>query len=260
MLPLPRREATPVAIELADVSKTYAANGSITDAVQHVTFTAGDHEFISLIGPSGCGKTTILKLVSDLVPPTSGRVLVNGMIPGDARKARLFGYVFQDATLLPWRTVLDNSLLPLEIIGAPRDRELGRDLLRLVGLDGFEDHYPDQLSGGMQQRVSIARALSFNPGILLMDEPFGALDMITRDRMGLELLRIWQETRKAVLFVTHSIQEAVFLSDRVVVFTPRPARVAEILNVDLRRPRAPEVRDTPGFLEYVRHLRQVLEG
>jgi NitT/TauT family transport system ATP-binding protein len=250
----------PVAIELFDVSKTFATTGTRTDAVSHVTFTAGDHEFISLIGPSGCGKTTILKLVSDLVPPTSGRISVNSVSPGKARKARSFGFVFQDATLLPWRTVLDNALLPLEVIGAPKDLTLGRNLLNLVGLEGFERHYPDQLSGGMQQRVAIARALSFNPGILLMDEPFGALDMITRDRMGLELLRIWQETRKTVLFVTHSIQEAVFLSDKVIVFTPRPARVAEIVDVSLPRPRSAAVRDTAAFLEYVRHLREVLEG
>jgi NitT/TauT family transport system ATP-binding protein len=249
-------------IEIADVGKRFAAATGALDALANVTFSIDEGEFVSLIGPSGCGKTTILKLIGDIMPASSGQIRINGRSPAEARRARSFGFVFQDAVLLPWRTVSDNVRLFHEVIGDSRKPETARrvqELIDLVGLSGFERHYPHQLSGGMQQRVSIARALSFDPQILLMDEPFGALDLITRDKMGSELLRIWESTRKTVLLVTHSITEAVYLSDRVVVFSPRPARVLRIVDITLPRPRAPEIRDQPVFHEFVRDLRGLLE-
>jgi NitT/TauT family transport system ATP-binding protein len=249
-------------IEIQDVSKRFPVSGGFTEALLNVSFQLARSEFISLIGPSGCGKTTLLKLIGDIFPPTSGRIQVAGKTPAEARRERSFGFVFQDAVLLPWRTVEQNVRLFHEVIGDHKQPEVRRKtqaLIELVGLQGFERHYPNELSGGMQQRVSIARALSFDPQILLMDEPFGALDMITRDKMGFELLRIWEQTKKTVLLVTHSISEAVFLSDRVVVFSPRPARVVRIVEIELPRPRPPEIRDEPVFHEYVRDLRGLLE-
>jgi NitT/TauT family transport system ATP-binding protein len=217
------------AIEVDRVGLTYGAEGSArrVEALRDVGFTVGDGQFVSIIGPSGCGKSTLLKIVADLLPPSSGRVSVFGGDAHTARERRSFGFVFQTPLLFPWRTSLDNVALMLEIQGLRRTerRERARRFLELVGLSGFEDHHPGELSGGMQQRVAIARALSFDPRILLMDEPFGALDAITRDRMGFELLRIWQRTGKTVLLVTHSIPEAVLLSDIVVTMTPRPGRV-----------------------------------
>jgi NitT/TauT family transport system ATP-binding protein len=249
-------------IDIREVSKRFPLRRGYLDALVDVTLSVGRNEFVSLIGPSGCGKTTILKLIGDILPVSAGRILVDGKTPAEARKERSFGFVFQDAVLLPWRTAEQNVMLFHEVIGDGRRPEVGqhvRDLLELVGLTGFEHHYPTELSGGMQQRVSIARALSFDPKILLMDEPFGALDLITRDKMGFELLRIWERTKKTVLLVTHSITEAVFLADRVVVFSPRPARVLRIVNVALPRPRPPELRDEPIFHEYTRELRGLLE-
>jgi NitT/TauT family transport system ATP-binding protein len=249
-------------IEYRDISKRFSVRGGFTEALLNVSFTIKRNEFISLIGPSGCGKTTLLKITGDIFPASSGRVLIDGKTPVQARKERSFGFVFQDAVLLPWRTVEQNVLLFHEVIGDNRRPETSqrvRDLIELVGLSGFERHYPNELSGGMQQRVSIARALTFDPKILLMDEPFGALDAITRDKMGFELLRIWERAKKTVLLVTHSITEAVFLSDRVVVFSPRPARVLRIVDVALPRPRPLELRDEPVFHEYVRELRGLLE-
>ncbi|SRR6266540_2450124 len=249
-------------IEIEQVSKRFPIRGGFTEALQDVSFDIARDELLSLIGPSGCGKTTILKLIGDILPVSSGRILVNGKTPSQARRQRGFGFVFQDPVLLPWRTVEQNVRLFHEVIGDGRRSEVHQhvqDLIELVGLQGFEHHYPAELSGGMQQRVSIARALSFDPQILLMDEPFGALDLITRDKMGLELLRIWERARKTVLLVTHSITEAVYLSDRVVVFSPRPARVLRIVEVELPRPRPPEIRDEPVFHAYVRDLRALLE-
>lgn len=248
-------------IEIQEVSKRFPVEGAFTQALDNVSFDVGRNEFISLIGPSGCGKTTILKLIGDILPPSSGNIRIDGKTPSQARHDRYFGFVFQDPVLLPWRTTQHNVGLFHEIIGdanRPEVRQHVRDLIELVGLTGFERHYPGELSGGMQQRVSIARALSFDPQILLMDEPFGALDMITRDKMGAELLRIWERAKKTVLLVTHSITEAVFLSDRVVVFSARPARVVRIVEVTLPRPRPPEIRDQPIFYEYTRELRGLL--
>jgi NitT/TauT family transport system ATP-binding protein len=260
------REAVPISaqrlIQVQEVSKRFPIRGGFTEALLNVSFDIGRNEFISLIGPSGCGKTTILKLIGDILPASSGRILIDGKTPSQARKERSFGFVFQDPVLLPWRTVEQNVRLFHEVIGdgnRPAVRQHVRDLIELVRLQGFEQHYPGELSGGMQQRVSIARALSFDPQILLMDEPFGALDMITRDKMGFELLSIWERARKTVLLVTHSITEAVFLSDRVVVFSPRPAQVLRIVDVTLPRPRPPEIRDEPVFHEYTRELRRLLE-
>ena len=252
------------AIEVDGVGLTYGAEGSArrVEALRDVGFTAGEGQFVSIIGPSGCGKSTLLKIVADLLPPSSGRVAVFGGDAHAARARRSFGFVFQTPLLFPWRTSLDNVALMLEIQGLGRaERYLrARQFLDLVGLSGFEDHRPSELSGGMQQRVAIARALSFDPRILLMDEPFGALDAITRDRMGVELLRIWQRTGKTVLLVTHSIPEAVLLSDTVITFTPRPGRVRSVHRIDLPRPRTQETRLSPGFIEYSRILLRELEG
>jgi NitT/TauT family transport system ATP-binding protein len=252
------------AIEVDRVGLTYGAEGSArrVEALRDVGFTVGDGQFVSIIGPSGCGKSTLLKIVADLLPPSSGRVSVFGGDAHTARERRSFGFVFQTPLLFPWRTSLDNVALMLEIQGLRRTerRERARRFLELVGLSGFEDHHPSDLSGGMQQRVAIARALSFDPRILLMDEPFGALDAITRDRMGFELLRIWQRTGKTVLLVTHSIPEAVLLSDIVVTMTPRPGRVRSIHRIDLPRPRTQETRLSPGFIDYSRTMLKELEG
>ena len=255
-------QSTRPLIEIENVGKRFAHSNGYMDALLGVSLGVANNEFVSLIGPSGCGKTTLLKLIGDIFPVSTGQISIGGKTPAQARKDRTFGFVFQDAVLLPWRTVEQNVMLFHEVIGddrRPETRQRVRDLINLVGLSGFEQHSPTQLSGGMQQRVSIARALSFDPQILLMDEPFGALDAITRDKMGLELLRIWEHARKTVLLVTHSIAEAVFLSDRVVAFSGRPGRVLRIVDVDLPRPRPPEMRDEPIFHEYVRDLRGLLE-
>jgi NitT/TauT family transport system ATP-binding protein len=217
-------------------------------------------EFISLIGPSGCGKSTLLRIVGDLIQPSGGEVVVNGKSAHQARVDRDYGIVFQDAVLFDWRTVEKNISLPLEMMG--RDRraraERVRELVELVELKGFESHHPWQLSGGMQQRVSIARALSFDPALLLMDEPFGALDEMTRERLNLELLRIWERSGSTVIFVTHSIAEAVFLSTRVVVMSARPGRIVGIVDVDLPQPRNIETREEPRFAELIRDVRHLL--
>ena len=234
--------------------------GSDVPAVDALDLTIADGEFMVLVGPSGCGKSTLLRIVGDLIQPTAGKVVVNGKSAHQARLDRDYGIVFQDAVLFDWRTVAKNISLPLEMVGWDRRKRAERvnELVDLVELAGFESHHPWQLSGGMQQRVSIARALSFDPPLLLMDEPFGALDAITRDEMNLELLRIWSESKKTVLFITHSIPEAVFLGDRVIVMTPRPGKVAEILNIDLPHPRATAVRDDAKFIGYVKGIRERL--
>jgi NitT/TauT family transport system ATP-binding protein len=219
-------------------------------------------ELISLIGPSGCGKSTLLRVVGDLTDPTAGEVVVNGKPARKARIDRDYGIVFQDAVLYDWRTVAKNIALPLEMLGWDRKRRAERveEMLELVELSGFAGHHPWQLSGGMQQRVSIARALSFDPALLLMDEPFGALDEMTRERLNMELLRIWEQAQSTILFVTHSIAEAVFLSKRIVVMSPRPGRISDIVAVDLPRPRTIETREEPRFFELVTQVREILRA
>lgn len=249
-------------VSVSDVGKTFSTGSSTTFAVDGVSFIAKPGQFVSLIGPSGCGKTTVMRMVGGLISPSKGSISIDGATPDLARKSRSFGFVFQQATLLRWRTVLENIALPLQVFGlrkAERERK-ALELLDLVGLTDFANHYPDQISGGMQQRCSIARALSFEPGVLLMDEPFGALDMITRDRMGFELQRIWSSQQNTVLFVTHSIEEAVLLSDMVVVFSARPSRILDIVQIELERPRISEHRDDPRFRHHVQELRQMLEA
>lgn len=248
-------------IEVRNVTKVFRLPERTLIALQDLSFEVGDREFVALIGPSGCGKSTVLRLIADILQPTSGEILVHGVPPAEARRRQLYSFVFQDPVMLPWRTVIKNVELPLEIIGRPRRNEYDHrpaELLRLVGLAGFENASPEQLSGGMKQRAAIARALLLNPKVLLMDEPFGALDEITRDRMNLELLRIWRETDAAVLFVTHSIDEAVFLADRVIVLTPRPGRVATEVRIDIPRPRALEIKQGEACFYYGALLRQAL--
>ena len=247
-------------IELASVDKTFESRAGATEALRAVSLTVDAGEFVSVIGPSGCGKSSLLRIVGDLVEPSAGVVRVKGKSARQARLDRDYGIVFQTPVLYDWRTVLENVQLPLELAGRPRvEREQRpRALLRLVGLDEFAAHYPWQLSGGMQQRVSIARALALNPSILLMDEPFGALDEMTRERLNQELLQVCTETAATVLFVTHSIAEAVFLSTRIVVMSPRPGSIDRIVAVDLPRPRADKTRAEPRFFELVTTVRQCL--
>jgi len=244
-------------IDVRGVGKVFAGRAGATEALRDVALAIDSQEFVSIIGPSGCGKSTLLRLVGDLDEASTGTVAVNGKLPRQARLDRDYGIVFQTPVLYDWRTVLENIRLPLEVVGRPRAEreERPRALLRLVGLEGFANHYPWQLSGGMQQRVAIARALALNPSILLMDEPFGALDEITRERLNLELLNVWSETSATVLFVTHSIAEAVFLSSRVVVMSPRPGRVERVVEIDLPRPRADKTRELPRFFDLVTTVR-----
>ena len=257
--PQTQREAVIAASRLDLVFET---GGTPVHALKAIDLTVGEGEFVSLIGPSGCGKTTLLRVIADLEQPTAGSILVNGMTPDAARRARAYGYVFQAAALYPWRTIERNIALPLEIMGIPRDErrrrvEAGLDL---VGLSGFGLKFPWQLSGGMQQRASIARALSFDPDLLLMDEPFGALDEIVRDHLNEELLKLWAKTGKTVIFVTHSIPEAVFLSTRIVVMSPRPGRIHDIVDCDLGPDRPLEIRETPEFLAIAHRVREGLKA
>jgi NitT/TauT family transport system ATP-binding protein len=247
-------------VSLSGVSKTFPRGGTI--ALEGIDLEVGRGEFISLIGPSGCGKSTLLRIIGDLVEPSAGAISVNGKPARQARVDRDYGIVFQAAVLYDWRTVAKNIALPLELMGWDRQKRTDRvrAMLDLVELGGFEGHYPWQLSGGMQQRVSIARALSFSPALLLMDEPFGALDEMTRERLNLELLNIWRETGSTVIFVTHSISEAVFLSTRVVVMSPRPGRIAGIVPIELEQPRGAETREDPRFFELVTEVREQLHG
>ena len=254
--------ATP-AVELANATVRFTSERGSVTALENVGLSVKPGGFVSLLGPSGCGKSTLLRLVADLVQPTQGTVSVLGGPPERARLNRELGFVFQDATLLPWRSALENVRLPLEVGPKKRDRvglRTPEELLRLVGLAGREHALPHELSGGMRQRVAIARALVSEPRVLLMDEPFGALDEITRDTLNEELLRIWRETGTTILFVTHSIPEAVFLSERVLVLATNPGRVRELVACELPYPRPLSVRETPEFIRIASHLRALLQS
>ena len=248
------------AVSLRQVGRTFAAGNVV--ALEAIDLEIQPREFISLIGPSGCGKSTLLRIIGDLIQPSRGEVIVNGKTAHKARLDRDYGIVFQDAVLYDWRTVARNIALPLELAGwdrARREQRVG-EMLQLVELTGFEKRHPWELSGGMQQRVSIARALSFSPALLLMDEPFGALDEMTRERLNAELLGIWAETGSTVVFVTHSIAEAVFLSTRVAVMSARPGRITQIVPIDLPQPRTQATREDPSFFELVTRVRAALHG
>jgi NitT/TauT family transport system ATP-binding protein len=249
-------------VNVAGVSKVFESAGGRTTALEGIDLAIQPGEFVSLIGPSGCGKSTLLRVIGDLTAPTSGTVTVNGKPARQARQDRDYGIVFQAPVLFDWRSVQANVALPLEVkgvSGADRSRRV-KTMLELVELADFAKHYPYQLSGGMQQRVSIARALALEPSILLMDEPFGALDEMTRERMNSEVQRIWQQTGTTVVFVTHSIPEAVFLSSKVVVMSPRPGRIVRVIDVDLPRPRTDDTRETPRYFELITEVRETLRG
>jgi len=258
--PQPGAAAVQPAVAVRKASVVYPAADAPVHALSEVSLDIAPGEFVSLIGPSGCGKTTLLRVIADLEPITGGEVLVNGMTPQQARLARAYGYVFQAPALFPWRTVLGNVMLPLQIQGrAKAEAEaIAREQLARVSLTGFESKYPWQLSGGMQQRVSIARALGFEPKLLMMDEPFGALDEITRDRLNEQLQQLWQRERRTVVFVTHSIAEAVYLSTRIVVMSPRPGRILKVIESTLPDERFLALRDTPEFMALAHEVREGL--
>ncbi len=249
-------------IDIRNLGLTFQTADAPVYALTDIDLQIGAGEFVSFIGPSGCGKTTLMRIIADLEQPTAGSITVNGLSPHEARLKRSYGYVFQAPALYAWRNIMRNVTLPHEIMGASRSEAetKARQYLDLVGLSGFEKKYPWQLSGGMQQRVSIARALSFEPQLLLMDEPFGALDEITRDRMNEELLRIWAKTKKTVIFVTHSIDEAVLLSTRIVVMSARPGRIVDVIDSPLPAERTLETRETPAALELAHRVRQGLKA
>ena len=256
-------QAAVPAVRLAGVEKVFPVkDGEPTVALTGIDLEVGQQEFISLIGPSGCGKSTLLRAVGDLISVTEGTVEVNGKPATQARLDREYGMVFQAPVLFDWRTVEANVRLPLEVTGYPKGQRdaLVAEKLELVELGGFAKHYPHQLSGGMQQRVAIARALALQPSLLLMDEPFGALDEMTRERLNAELLDIWSETETTVIFVTHSIPEAVFLSSRVVVMSPRPGRIAETIEIDLPYPRGEATREQDRYYELVTEVREAIRG
>nr|WP_238935910.1 ABC transporter ATP-binding protein [Sulfitobacter mediterraneus] len=241
---------------------TFQTNDGPVHALKDVNLEIKDGDFVSFIGPSGCGKTTFLRVMADLEQPTGGTVTVNGVSPEEARRQRAYGYVFQAAGLYPWRTIGGNIRLPLEIMGVPKSEQAERvsRVLELVELAGFEKKFPWQLSGGMQQRASIARALSFDADILLMDEPFGALDEIVRDHLNEQLLHLWERTGKTIAFVTHSIPEAVYLSTKIVVMSPRPGRITDVIDSPLPKDRPLDIRDTPEFLEVAHRVREGLRA
>ena len=249
-----------VVVEAVGVGKVFGAGDAAVTALESVDLTIRQGEFVSLIGPSGCGKSTFLRIIGDLTSPTSGTLSINGKPPERARLDRDYGMVFQAPVLMDWRTIAKNIELPLEIMGYPPDERKRRsaDLLKLVELEAFADRHPWQLSGGMQQRVAIARALSFDPKLLLMDEPFGALDEMTRERMNAELMTIWRRTGTTIVFVTHSIPEAVFLSTRVVVMSARPGRISQVIDVDLPADRSVETRESERYFRLVTRVREAL--
>lgn len=249
-------------ISAKNLSLTFQTNDGPVHALKDVSLDIHKGDFVSFIGPSGCGKTTFLRVMADLEQPTAGEITVNGVSPEEARRARAYGYVFQAAGLYPWRTIGGNIRLPLEIMGYDKADQMERvkRVLELVELDGFEKKFPWQLSGGMQQRASIARALAFDADILLMDEPFGALDEIVRDHLNEQLLQLWERTQKTIAFVTHSIPEAVYLSTKIVVMSPRPGRIADVIESTLPRERPLEIRDSPEFIEIAHRVREGLRA
>ena len=251
-----------LAVSARGVSLVFQTGDGEVQALANVDLDIAQDDFVSFIGPSGCGKTTLMRVIADLERPTAGTILVNGVTPEQARLERHYGYVFQAPALYPWRTIERNVALPLEImgLGAAERRARVERYLALVNLAGFERKYPWQLSGGMQQRASIARALSFEPALLLMDEPFGALDEIVRDHLNAQLLRLWNQTKKTVVFVTHSIPEAVFLSTKIVVMSPRPGRIIDIIACDFPRDRTLEFRETPEFIKIAQRVRSGLRS
>jgi NitT/TauT family transport system ATP-binding protein len=250
------------AVDARGVSLTFQTADGAVEALSGVDLEIAEGDFVSFIGPSGCGKTTLMRVIADLEQPTAGTILVNGVTPEQARLQRHYGYIFQAPALYPWRTIERNVMLPLEIMGfdAAERRTRAEQYLKLVNLSGFERKFPWQLSGGMQQRASIARALSFDPALLLMDEPFGALDEIVRDHLNEQLLRLWDQTKKTVIFVTHSIPEAVFLSTKIVVMSPRPGRIIDIIPSDFPRDRTLEIRETPEFIRIAQRVRSGLRS
>jgi NitT/TauT family transport system ATP-binding protein len=258
----PVMPAVVLAVQARGVSLTFQTGDGEVQALSNVDLDIAEGDFVSFIGPSGCGKTTLLRVIADLEQPTAGVVSVNGVTPEQARLAQHYGYIFQAAALYPWRTIERNVALPLEIMGydAALRRERVAQYLKLVNLSGFERKYPWQLSGGMQQRASIARALSFEPALLLMDEPFGALDEIVRDHLNEQLLRLWDQTKKTVVFVTHSIPEAVFLSTKIVVMSPRPGRIIDVITSNFPRDRTLEIRETPEFIKIAQRVRSGLRS
>ena len=252
--------AAQAVIDARDLSLTFTTADGPVYALQGINLTVNDGDFVSFIGPSGCGKTTLLRVIADLEQATSGTISVNGMSPSQARMARAYGYVFQAPALYPWRTVEKNVGLPLEIMGMADAESRVKRNLELVNLAGFEKKFPWQLSGGMQQRVSIARALAVEPKLLLMDEPFGALDEIVRDKLNQQLLELWAATKKTVVFVTHSIPEAVFLSSKIVVMSPRPGRIIDVIETNLPANRTLDIRETPEFLKIAHRVREGLKA
>ena len=261
-VPEPQPVKTQIVIQnLSVIFKGDGTRGE-TAALQNVNLNVKKGEFVSLVGPSGCGKTTLLRVIADLIPATSGDVFISGLTPREARLEKRFGIVFQNPVLMDWRTIRRNVCLPLELLKLPKPERTKRvtEMLDLVGLQEFGHHYPRELSGGMQQRVGIARALAIDPKILLMDEPFSALDEFTKEKLHEDLLRIWRQTNKTIIFVTHNIQEAVFLSDRVIVFSPHPGRVTSVVDIPLKRPRTLDVKNTSEFTSLVAKVRNGFVG
>ncbi len=259
-----QEESNNIEIKIENLSMIYQDKngGKPVTALKDVNLEVKEGEFISLLGPSGCGKTTLLRIIADLLQPSMGNITVRGQSPRDIRLQKKFGVVFQNPVLYDWRTVRRNVCMPMEILGMKKQDRTAKvsEMLDIVGLSKFGKHYPYELSGGMQQRVGIARALAINPEILLMDEPFSALDEFTREKLHEDLLDIWSKTKKTVVFVTHNISEAVFLSDRVVVLSPHPGRVSAVIDIDIPRPRNMESKQTQKFYDYITKIRNSFEG